>query len=373
MNRLATLFLSAFLLALLPFATCGQSQKWKFMVYGDTRGNGPGNSIGEQINTNILAELARATTNEHPAFVLVPGDLVNSGTLTAFQAWTNLMAPVYQAGIRVYPVIGNHDSADLTSYTAVFGASIPDNGPIGETDRTYAVAYSNALILNLDNYVTSGRVNQSWINAVLATNSRPHIFAQGHMPAFKGNHPDCLDDYASDRNAFWNSLSNVNCHVYFCGHDHFYDHARINDGDGNPQNDLHQMIVGCGGAPFHSTYAYDGNNAPYTPIGVYHEAQYGYVVVEIDGNQVTSTFFHRTGANSYVVTSDVFSYTLPLPTLTVTSSANSLTLTWPSPRGGTLQSARDVTGPYSDMPEASSPHVITNFSSERMFYRVRGF
>jgi hypothetical protein len=364
----ATLVLLTLVLGLGP--ATGQSQKWKFMVYGDTRGT----STSDQINAPILTELARATTNEKPAFVLVPGDLVNSGTLSAFQAWTNLMAPVYQAGIAVYPVIGNHDSADVNAYKAVFGPGIPNNGPAAEIDRTYSITYSNALVLNLDDYVTAGRVNQSWIDAVLATNTRPHIFAQGHMPAFKANHTDCLDDYPANRNAFWNGLSNVTCRIYFCGHDHFYNHARINDGDGNPENDVHQMIVGCGGAPFYTSYAYNGVNSPYTPTLVYQEMNnYGYEVVEIDGNRVTATFYHRTGANSYVATTDVFSYALPLPTILVSNSVNGLTLTWPTPRGGTLQSAPDVTGPYLDVPQAASPYVITNFSDGQQFYRLRAF
>jgi len=355
--------LSALMAVCSVSATFAQSQKWKFMVYGDTRGT----STTDQINTPILTELARATTNEKPAFVLVPGDLVNSGTLSAFQAWTNIMAPVYQAGIAVYPVIGNHDSADVNAYKAVFGPGIPNNGPAAEIDRTYFITYSNALVLNLDDYVTAGRANQAWINAVLATNTRPHIFAQGHMPAFKANHTDCLDDYQANRNTFWNGLSNVNCRIYFCGHDHFYNHARINDGDGKPENDVHQMIVGCGGAPYYTSYAYDGVNSPYTPTLVYQEMQnYGYEIIEIDGNRVTATFYHRTGANSYAATTDVFSYALPLPTILVSNSVNGLTLTWPTPRGGTLQSAPDVTG-------AGSPYVITNFSDGQQFYRVRAF
>ncbi len=118
-------------LLLLAGAAHAQSQKWQFLVYGDSRGT---NSTSAQINTNALAELVRATTNTSPkpAFVLVPGDLVNSGTLSAFQSWTNIMAPVYAAGIGVYPIMGNHDIASVSAYTSVFGASIPDNGPASE-------------------------------------------------------------------------------------------------------------------------------------------------------------------------------------------------------------------------------------------------
>jgi len=185
------------LLALL-FAPPAFAQKWKFLVYGDSRGT----SLSNQVKTTILTELAEATTNEMPAFVLVPGDLVYSGNTSAFQSWTNTMAPMYEAGIPVYPVIGNHDDDDINAFIGVFGADIPGNGPAGEIDRTYAITYSNALVLALDNYVSLGRVNQPWIDSVLASNYMPHVFAFGHLPAFKVSHWDTLDDYPLDRNTY---------------------------------------------------------------------------------------------------------------------------------------------------------------------------
>lgn len=268
---------------------------------GDSRGTNSSN----QINTNILAELARATTNEKPAFVLVPGDLVYSGSSAAFKTWTNAMGPVYQAGIPIYPVIGNHDLGDTNAYVQTFGAAIPDNGPAGEINRTYSIMYSNALILALDNYVSSGRVNQAWVNSVLASNYMPHVFAFGHMPAFKLNHADTLDDFPADRNAFWSSLSNAKVRAYFCGHDHFYDHVRLDDGDGNSTNDLHQYIVGTAGAPLTTDGTYNGNNGSWSPARVLHEQQYGYLVVDIDQLDVAMTWKHRIAANTFVASADI--------------------------------------------------------------------
>jgi hypothetical protein len=280
---------------------------WKFMVVGDTRGT----SSTDQINTTIVQELATEIVSQNPAFVLVPGDLVYSGTLAAFQGWKELMAPVYQRGIGVYPVIGNHDANDPSSFAQTFGSTLPDNGPSGEVNRTYAIAYDNVLILGLDTYVNVGRVNQPWIDSMLAAHPYPHVFTFGHMPAFKANHTDCLDDYPAQRDAFWNSLRNAGARVYFCGHDHFYDHMRVGDGDGDLNNDVHQLIVGGGGAPLTGGYAYDGANTAWTPAGIYHDMQYGYAVVAVSGLNITITYFHRTGAATYVPTSEVWSYTVP--------------------------------------------------------------
>ena len=87
-------------LLLLAGAASAQSQKWKFLVYGDTRGT---NSTSDQINATILAELARATTNTSPkpAFVLVPGDLSIRARSRPFKAgpisWRPSMRPALRS------------------------------------------------------------------------------------------------------------------------------------------------------------------------------------------------------------------------------------------------------------------------------------
>jgi fibronectin type 3 domain-containing protein len=325
-----------------------QTTKWKFIAVGDTRGTGS----PDIINTPILTELASEIVAQGAQFVLMPGDLVSSGSLAGFQAWKSIMAPVYQAGIRVYPVMGNHDTADAPAYLQVFGPDLPANGPAGEVGRTYAFSWDNVLILGLDTELNVGRVNQSWVDGILAANSFPHIFVMGHRPAFKANHTDCLDDYPTERDAFWNSLKRAGATSYFCGHDHFYDHARVDDGDGNPNNDVHQLIVGCGGAPFHTTYAYDGVNTSWLPLNLYHEVQYGYTVVEVDGMTITMTFHHRTAPNTYVASSDVWTYTVgtaptpPAPPTGLTATAGNATvsLTWRASTGATSYNVKRATG-----------------------------
>lgn len=310
-GRLSFLRLIAAALLLFFFlnGSAGAQAPWKFIAVGDTRGT----SATDQINTRIVSELATEIVRQQAKFVIVPGDLVNSGSLDAFNSWKNLMAPVYNAGIEVLPIVGNHDANAISSWIQVFGPDIPDDGPSGELDRTYSYTYDNVLVLGLDNYVNAGRVNQAWVDSVLAANTRPHVFAFGHMPAFKANHTDCLDDYPTQRDAFWTSLKNAGARAYFCGHDHFYDHARIDDGDHDPDNDVHQFIVGSGGAPFHESYAYTGTNTSWMPENQYHAVKYGYTLVEIDGPTVTMTFYERTDSGMYVPTIDGWTYTIQRP------------------------------------------------------------
>jgi len=355
-------------LACLALATTLQAQPWKFVVLGDSLTF----YITSPINTNLLAELAPAIVEERPDFVLFTGDFAGAPSLENFQVWTNTMAPIYQAGISVYPAVGNHDYQDPAAYQAVFGPAIPDNGPPEEIDTTYALIHRNALILVLNEFTptNSFRVNQAWLDAVLATNTQPHVFAAGHLTAFKVYHGDCMDDYPTNRNAFWQSLERAGCRIYFCGHDHFYDHSRVDNGDGNPNDDLHQIAAGTGGAPLYPDGLYDGDNGTWQPVRAFHEAQYGFVSVTVDGATVTTTWHHRTEPGAFAATPEVFSYTLSArPLLRFGYKDGGLTLTWPG--NAILQSAHDPHGVFTNVPGAASPWSTAGRNGQRMFFRLK--
>lgn len=171
---------------------------------------------------------------------------------------------------------------------------------MGEENFTYSVSHKNALFIALDNYKNIHTVNQEWLDDQLASNTLPHIFVFGHEAAFKVFHADCLDDSLSARNTFWQSLSQAGVKTYFCGHDHFVDIARIDDGDGNEDNDLYQYLVGTGGGWLMSQYSnYNGENTPYSPNRIFHEMEFGYALVEVSGDgqhdcDVTITWKKRT-------------------------------------------------------------------------------
>ncbi len=348
-----------------PGKLSAQTGTWKFVVFGDSI-----SLTGSDVNTNILGELAGAVVNERPDFLLFLGDCSLLGSAAGYELWTNVMAPVYGARISVYPAVGNHDRVDPAAYTNIIATQAPDNGPPGEAKTTYSFCHSNALFLVLNQFAVSNewRVNQSWVDAVLSTNTMPHVFVAGHVPAFRVYHPDCLEQYLTNRDAFWNSLSNAHCHAYFSGHDHFYDHAQLEDGDSDPQNDLHQVIIGTGGAPLYPDAGYMGTNSIWTPLRRFHEAQWGYVAVEVDTNDVTMTWHHRTGANGYPA-AEVFSYSIiPRLFLRHRFEAGYLTLTWSGE--ALLERSADASGQFAGIPSALSPYVITNLSETSVFYRL---
>jgi hypothetical protein len=192
--------------------------------------------------------------------------------------------------------------------------ALPSNGPAGEEGLTYSFSHENVFVVGLDQMPTDNRedwfqVNQGWLDAQLAANQLPHVFTFGHAAAFKYGHTDCLDDHPAKRDAFWNSLANAGSRVYFFGHDHTYARARIDDGDGNPNNDVRQILT-FGGYADRSAREYDGDNSVFTPVSeVECGWGYGYLLVEVDGLEVTMTWKQWTAPGVFEAR-DQFSYSV---------------------------------------------------------------
>jgi len=317
--------------AILLLSVPAFSVPWRFIVVGDTRGT----SSSDPINTPILTEIAGRIVNSGAAFVLVPGDLVYGSTTnqtvleTQLNQWRSTMATVYTAGVGVYVTPGNHEMTSTASqelaWRDVF-SDMPNNGPDGEKNMTYSFKYSNAFIaaVNTNNVPDAGdptaqhQVNTTWLNSQITSNPNQHVFVFGHEPAFTMNHADNLSNYPIIRDQFWDILGGTPDKIYFTGHDHFYDHATMPDTNGDV---VSQFVVGTGGAPL-TTWS-----PPYADpdvTGIYHAKTYGYMIVDIDGPNVTMTMMGRTGTNTYAPI-ETYSYSTPVPEpLTITLMAPAL-------------------------------------------------
>jgi hypothetical protein len=322
-------------------------QTWRFAVVGDTH-------VG---SSDTIAEMIPYMLADNIDCILIPGDLAEGGLaatgaelMTQLTKWQTLMKPLYDNGIGVYPIYGNHEDDarnNVNMWNAVFSGDydLPQNGPAGEENFTYSVSHKNALFIALDNYKNIHEVNQEWLDEQLASNRAPHVFVFGHEAAFKVFHEDCLDDSLNARNTFWQSLSQAGVKTYFCGHDHFLDVARIDDGDGNEDNDLYQYLVGTGGGWLMNKYSnYNGENTPYSPKRIFHEMEHGYALVEVSGetpidNQVTITWKKRvwnttTSANEYVATSNVIQYLVNTLNTGIQSADERTGVLFPNPTAG---------------------------------------
>jgi hypothetical protein len=290
------------------------------------------------INEPILAEMADEILRWNAELVIFPGDLVYGGRVSPawfeeqLWAWVGIMKPLYDAGIGVYPCRGNHEVGDAwdidwgyfpdpvdnfsSRWLHVFGNAarpdlrLPANGPDGAKYMSYAVIHKNALFLAVDQYGGTNHrlahaVDQGWVDAQLRANRRPHVFVFGHEPAFKLVHPDCLDDHPAERDAFWRRLQVGGVRAYFCGHDHFYNHARVGDGDDDPSNDVHQFVAATAGAPWYPwTLPYDGDNGRFNVILVHHAERWGYIAVEVNDLDVTMTWMQRRSRDSSCLPDD---------------------------------------------------------------------
>jgi len=309
---------------------------WKFAVIADTQGNNRDRNSNSCINDTVIKTIAEDIVQEKPDFVLVAGDLVNgwfrNGGLdyeNQYAGWKNAMKPLYDAGIRVYPIRGNHDSgperlalpplpahleppADTPvrlkeAFRKSFSESyIPKNGPVDEEGFTFSFTHKNAVIIGLDHYRGGQhKVNQAWLDRQLAGINGPHVFVYGHEPAFETVHKDNLSFYPKDRDIFWDSIGKAGAKIYFCGHDHFYNRAEISDNYGHK---IQQLIVGIGGG---TRKTWSGKYDDKRVKGEYHNGDhYGYVLVFVDGPRVTVTWKAIMESNPKITWKplDIFTY-----------------------------------------------------------------
>jgi hypothetical protein len=276
------------LLIILVCASSAIAAPWRFAVVGDTRGT----SGSSPINAAAVNAIVQSLTGDGIDLLLVPGDLVNGATsvplATQLSTWRTAVAPIYTAGVAIYPIRGNHETAGGATAWKNFFPDVPQNGPTtlsSEVGLTYSLTHNNALFIGFDEYVSGHRINQGYLDGLLGSAGRPpHVFVFGHEPAFASNHADTLDDYPVDRDNFWNSLGGARVPMYFCGHDHFYARSVIEAGNGNP---VQQLIVGAGGAPFHTFLGYAD---PRVQPLYSDDDHFGYLIVTVDGPSVSAQY-----------------------------------------------------------------------------------
>lgn len=317
------------LLALAALAAAALAQRFTLVVAGDSRSDPtakpPRPEDKNGINTLIAAEIAAAVVKEKARALLWTGDLVfgdrsnRAVHKSQLQDWVKIMKPVWNAGIRVYPVRGNHEANSMDSaavWKEVFKGpyALPKNGPLDARNMTYWVEVDNVLILGIDQYAFAHETSPvRWVSDTIAARKKPHIFAFGHeMAFFSGNHKDNLSSNARNRDDFIGALIAAKSRAYFAAHDHFYDHLIASkEGVGT----IHQFVIGTSGAP---KYEADPNAPPdagWSTSKVLHLPRengqpivYGYILIEIDGPKARITFKGRTAPGKYVPM-DTWSYT----------------------------------------------------------------
>ena len=283
----------------------------RFMVVGDTHHYSPSDNFKE----SILYEITLAAIEEKVDFVFFTGDLVlndypeNSNIDSLLYDWKFVLDTLYANEIKVYACRGNNDVNSNETWKILFSGkyTLPDDGPEDEKYYTYSFECDDFLFLSLDQYTEYNKINQEWLEKKLKENKKQFVFAASHEPAFKVFHTG-LSAYPDERNNFWKSLAENSGKVYFCGHDHFYDHSVMLDGDGIPSNDVHQIIVGTGGGGFHPESEYNGDNGSWEPTQIYHENSFGYLLVEVNNKSLKTIWKHRIDRLNFMDGGDNYNY-----------------------------------------------------------------
>ncbi len=216
-----------------------------------------GSVLAADFSFTLTSDVQGATaTSQYPA---VLNDIAATGGPGVFMIFPGDAWPPNNGGVDGclrakfgqnfvwYPVVGNHelDNADYMQWTRNQYYSLPyivNPGPPNCTTTTYSFDYGNAHFVVLNEYYngtsdvgTDGNIVPAlynWLAADLAATTKKWIFVTGHEPAYPQcdtDYPDqcrhigdSLDQYPTNRNAFWALLDTYDVVAYFCGHTHTY-------------------------------------------------------------------------------------------------------------------------------------------------------
>jgi len=332
-NRaLLTRKLAIFAAILIGLCLSGHAERLRIVVAGDGRSEYPwGDERPEDadgLNQTINREICNAVKQEKANIFLWTGDIVNVTDRAGdkpedktyflrngLNKWHEIMGELYDSGVKVLPVRGNHEvewktEKDKTGYEIANAAAtwkdvfrdLPDNGPKGEEKLSFWYATDSVLCIGLDQYENRRHlINQTWLEDVLNRNrqelKKPFIFAFGHEPAFATGSTHVGDEILAAhphiRDHMWKTLREAGAHVYFCGHDHFYDHMKVDGGPTNLAGEMHQVSAGIAGAPFYSHADYPQDEDWVLTRVKHTDFVYGYVLVTIEGNAAKIEFKAR--------------------------------------------------------------------------------
>jgi len=328
--------------ALVPIPGYGENLRFVFLADSPVGTIPPHPTPTDLINTSILNAIINQilALSPRPAFVVYGGDMAACGALNGlynFQAFKDVMAPLINAGIQLYTVVGNRELynptlnplAPSTFYLAnqqVYQRTFyenPGNGPSGYEHLVYSFespggdaffAVLNPYYLTADNPHPdlNGAFNDTqlnWLAAQVARTKASHKFLFSHAPYYpvintSGVEPAPPPDISYTK--LWNMLDTNRFDIAIFAHVHLFSRKTIDSSIApNPQltppvqwhNNVVQVINGAAGAPIVT-------NPPYPPIvdpALWHISQtadtYYFSVVDISGTKVTvNSYQGNTGA-----------------------------------------------------------------------------
>ncbi|MBA3485357.1 MAG: metallophosphoesterase [Pirellulales bacterium] len=217
----------------------------------------------------------------NPAVVVYPGDLVEVGSVPAWNQWKSLSQHFVGGPTMRLPVPGNHDlpvGGDLQwQQTFNWLPNSPSIGGVKGIDKMdYFVDYQNTRFISV---TTDSQVQgaggppaaQQWLSNLLndpSTQSKDHVFVYSHHPITFNNY----DGTGGTAGPWWQSMAQSGVvDSVFVGHWHQYQPSQP-----DPYSDMWETIAGTGNTGF-SGHAWQN--------------KIGFTLVEVAGERVVARFY----------------------------------------------------------------------------------
>ncbi len=326
-RRIASvLCLAAGLLSVALVPVSGYCENLRFVFLADspvaTIPNSP--TPTDLINTAVLTPIINQilALSPRPSFVVYGGDQAAcgcyNGTYT-FEAFKSVMAPLTDAGIPFYTVLGNRELfnptlnplalntfylANQQQYQLAFTGN-PANGPAGYEGLVYSFEspQGDAFFAVMDPYYLSADVANpnitgtfddtqlNWLAAQVAQTKAIHKFVFTHGPYYDVTSGEGAPAPDSTYTNLWKMADDNRFDIYFCGHVHLYSRKTIDSSiaplttpPAQWHNNVVQLIDGTAGAPILT-------DTPVVDPTLWHISQladtYYFSVVDISGSVVT--------------------------------------------------------------------------------------
>tara|TARA_Y100000385_G_scaffold226997_1_gene237775 strand:+ start:8046 stop:9737 length:1692 start_codon:yes stop_codon:yes gene_type:complete len=237
--------------------------------------------FSEIINDGIIEYVKdnyEGNTNENLDMILIPGDLVGTGTNHSHwkDDFFSQSEPLFST-VPFYPVLGNHE-ANANLYFQYM--DLPENGTLGYEEHWWYKDYSNVRIIGLNSNSDYQIQDQlDWLDSILymtsLDNTIDFVFAQLHHPhkseqwtpgntGFTGDVISLLEDFTA------------NCGkptIHFYGHTHGYSRGQSKD-----HTHLMVNVATSGG---YIDYWGDWPQQDYEEYSISQD-EWGYVFVEVE-------------------------------------------------------------------------------------------
>lgn len=255
------------------------TEPWRFIVYGDTRGNDDG-------HRRVLRSIVENTPGYE--FILHAGDVVSDGDDDDdWGTWDDAVHEVL-GGIgqedelpRYMAAPGNHDDLDNSDGRTNWKRYLPGQQKFGNGGAFFAFDHENARFLVLDSEESDlDGAQYSLLKTSIEGNPKTWLFTVWHSPIFTFG----SKNYERGLHSKWGTKLYVGgCDVMFMGHAHHYVRTvkLALNGNREPAEDQDagtvQIITGTGGV---GTREVDPDGNAYMVAG--HSALRGYTELTVD-------------------------------------------------------------------------------------------